>query len=56
MAINLDYSVGGFASSHSGGAQFLMLDSSVRFISENINPLEFQQLADRADGGSPVNF
>ena len=48
--------MGGFASSHSGGAQFLMLDSSVRFISENINSEELQQLADRADGGNPVNF
>ena len=42
--------VGGFASYHEGGAQFVLGDGSVRFISENIDPTLFHQLGDRADG------
>jgi prepilin-type N-terminal cleavage/methylation domain-containing protein len=56
MAVNLDYTVGGFSSLHAGGSQFLLMDSSVRFISENIQPNLFQQLADRADGGDTPEF
>ncbi len=56
MAVNLDYTVGGFDSPHTGGAQFLMMDTSVRFLSENIAPDTFQRLADRADGGPMVEF
>ncbi|QDT56427.1 putative major pilin subunit [Caulifigura coniformis] len=56
VAVNLDYSVGGFDSRHAGGAQFLLLDSSSRFISENISPGLFEQLADRADGGVTAEF
>ncbi|MCA9068000.1 MAG: DUF1559 domain-containing protein, partial [Planctomycetaceae bacterium] len=42
--------VGGFGSYHTGGAQFVLGDGSVRFISENINPEIFQHLGNRADG------
>ena len=41
---------GDFGSSHKGGAQFVLGDGSVRFISENINETTFQRLAMRADG------
>ncbi|MBX3443055.1 MAG: DUF1559 domain-containing protein [Planctomyces sp.] len=41
---------GGFGSQHVGGAQFLMLDGSVRFISENVDRKVFHNLIDRADG------
>jgi prepilin-type N-terminal cleavage/methylation domain-containing protein len=40
----------GFKSLHVGGAQFLMGDGSVRFVSENINYLTYQALGDRRDG------
>ncbi|QDT66515.1 DUF1559 domain-containing protein [Calycomorphotria hydatis] len=40
----------GFKSIHSGGCQFTLCDGSVRFISENINMVTYQQLGDRRDG------
>lgn len=40
----------GFRSRHVGGAQFLLADGSVRFISENINHPTYQSLGGRADG------
>jgi prepilin-type N-terminal cleavage/methylation domain-containing protein/prepilin-type processing-associated H-X9-DG protein len=40
----------GFKSRHTGGAQFLLCDGSVRFISENIDYLTYQRLGDRRDG------
>jgi hypothetical protein len=42
--------VGGFSSYHPGGAQFMIGDGSVRFISETIDQLVYQQLGNRADG------
>jgi prepilin-type N-terminal cleavage/methylation domain-containing protein len=39
-----------FKSMHVGGAQFLLVDGSVRFISENINYATYQYLGGRADG------
>ncbi len=42
--------VGGFNSRHTGGAQFTMGDSSVRFLSKNIDPDVFRRLANRNDG------
>ena len=40
----------GFKSRHVGGAQFVLCDGSVRFISENIDYLTYQYLGDRRDG------
>jgi len=48
--------IGGFASPHVGGAHFLMLSGSVRFLSENISKPLFEQLADRADGQLSEEF
>jgi prepilin-type N-terminal cleavage/methylation domain-containing protein len=42
--------VGGFSSYHTGGAHFGMGDGSVRFISQNINEVIYQALANRHDG------
>lgn len=40
----------GFRSRHTGGAQFLLADGSVRFLSENIHHPTYQHLGGRADG------
>ena len=42
--------VGGFSSLHPGGAQFVLGDGAVRFVSENIDPPLYQRLVNRADG------
>ena len=42
--------VGGPSSYHTGGIQCLLGDSSVRFLSDNINPATFRNLMHRADG------
>ncbi|MFN8707784.1 MAG: DUF1559 domain-containing protein [Planctomyces sp.] len=47
---------GGFSSQHSGGAQFVLADGSVRFISENINAPIFQWLGSRNDGNIIGDF
>lgn len=41
---------GSFGSSHTGGAQFLLGDGSVRFISENIDTQTLHALGNRHDG------
>jgi prepilin-type processing-associated H-X9-DG protein len=46
----------GFKSRHTGGAHFLLCDGSVRFISENIDYLNYQRLGDRRDGGTVNDF
>ena len=48
--------VGGFGSSHTGGAQFALGDGSVRFLSENIDIEVYESLGKRADGTLPVDF
>jgi prepilin-type N-terminal cleavage/methylation domain-containing protein/prepilin-type processing-associated H-X9-DG protein len=40
----------GFKSRHTGGAQFVLCDGSVQFISENIDYMTYQRLGDRRDG------
>jgi prepilin-type processing-associated H-X9-DG protein/prepilin-type N-terminal cleavage/methylation domain-containing protein len=42
--------VGGFSSFHSGGANFLFGDGSVRFLSGGVNQAVLRRLANRADG------
>ncbi len=44
----------GFKSRHVGGAQFVLGDGSVHFISESIDMLMYQRLGNRQDG-EPVN-
>ncbi|HBN76771.1 MAG TPA: hypothetical protein DD473_13315, partial [Planctomycetaceae bacterium] len=41
---------GGFDSEHAGGAQFVLCDSSVRFLSENIDIEVYRNLGNREDG------
>jgi prepilin-type N-terminal cleavage/methylation domain-containing protein/prepilin-type processing-associated H-X9-DG protein len=40
----------GFKSQHKGGAQFVFVDGSVQFLSENIDYTTYQRLGDRRDG------
>lgn len=40
----------GYASYHTGGAQFLLADGSVQFLSENMDYLTYCNLGDRSDG------
>ena len=42
--------VGGFSSFHTGGANFAFGDGSIRFLSQNIDPVLFQKLGNRHDG------
>jgi prepilin-type N-terminal cleavage/methylation domain-containing protein/prepilin-type processing-associated H-X9-DG protein len=46
----------GFSSMHPGGAQFLMADGAVRFISEELENTTYQNLADKDDGNVTPNF
>jgi prepilin-type N-terminal cleavage/methylation domain-containing protein len=48
--------VGGFGSSHVGGAHFAMGDGAVRFISQNINVKTLRDLMNRADGSLMLEF
>jgi prepilin-type N-terminal cleavage/methylation domain-containing protein len=43
---------GGFKSDHTGGAQFVLGDGSVHFISQTVDYLTYQQLGSRNDGES----
>ena len=52
---NWNYSWG-FRSKHPGGAQFLLVDGSTRFISETIDYNTYQRLGGRADGNTLANF
>jgi type II secretory pathway pseudopilin PulG len=40
----------GFRSAHKGGAQFVLCDGSVQFLTENIDYITYQRLGDRRDG------
>jgi hypothetical protein len=48
--------VTGFGSGHTGGAQFLMGDGAVRFISENVSRITFRNLSTIADGNELGDF
>ena len=48
--------VGGFGSFHSGGANFLFGDTSVRFLNENINATIYRNLCNRRDGALLGSF
>jgi len=45
----------GFRSRHFGGAQFLIMDGSVRFVSENVSDTVRGAMASRS-GGETVSF
>lgn len=42
-------STSGYSSYHTGGAQYILADGSVRFLSENINPQTYSRLGNRED-------
>lgn len=46
----------GFSSWHNGGAQVVLGDGSVRFLSENIDPIVFTNLMRRSDGETLGEF
>jgi len=46
----------GFKSRHTGGAQFLLGDGSVRFINQNLDRLTYARLGDKFDGGVVGEF
>jgi prepilin-type N-terminal cleavage/methylation domain-containing protein/prepilin-type processing-associated H-X9-DG protein len=46
----------GFRSMHTGGAHFLLVDGSVRFISETVDHTTYQRLGGRADNRQVGNF
>lgn len=46
----------GFRSLHPGGAQFTLVDGSVRFIAETVDHQTFQHLGGRADGNTVREF
>ncbi len=46
----IDLNTIGFSSWHIGGAQFLLCDGSVKFISENVDPQTLVNISRRADG------
>ena len=50
------YASMGFQSMHDGGVHILLADSSVRFVSENINYALWTNLGDRADGQTVGDF
>jgi prepilin-type processing-associated H-X9-DG protein len=48
--------VGGFASNHTGGAQFAFCDGAVRFVNDEIDRTVFRDLGSRNDGALPGEF
>ncbi|MHC4878341.1 MAG: DUF1559 family PulG-like putative transporter [Planctomycetota bacterium] len=52
----IDLNTAGFSSWHIGGAQFLLADGSVRFISENVDNTTYINLSRRSDGQTIGQF
>ena len=46
----------GFRSMHAGGAHFVLVDGSVRFLNQSVDYFTYQYLGDRADGRSLGEF
>lgn len=46
----------GFGSDHAGGAQFVLGDGSVRFISENVDATTYSRLGTVSDGNTIGEF
>lgn len=46
----------GFKSQHAGGANFVLGDASVQFLTENIDMFTYQKLGDRHDGEAVGDF
>ncbi len=53
---NPQFSNAAFGSQHVGGSQFLMCDGSVKFVSENVDALSYQNAGSRNDGQSIGEF
>ena len=51
-----DFKLRDFGSYHTGGAQFLLVDGSVQFLSENIDYETYCNLGDRLDGQTIGEF
>jgi prepilin-type N-terminal cleavage/methylation domain-containing protein len=49
--LNTPDSSNAFSSVHTGGVQFVLADGSVQFISQNMDGVMIDRIADRADGG-----
>ena len=49
-SINHGYARGKFSSRHTGGAQFVLADGSVRFLSENLSTMTYTRLGSKSDG------
>jgi prepilin-type processing-associated H-X9-DG protein len=48
--LNTPDSSNAFSSVHTGGVQFVLADGSVQFISQNMDGVMIDRIADRADG------
>lgn len=48
--------VGGFASNHPGGAQFVLADGAVRFLTQTLDAKMLENLGNRADGAMMGEF
>lgn len=55
-SFNVWMTSGGYKSDHTGGAQFVMGDGSVQFLSESVDYTTYQQLGSRNDGEATGNY
>jgi prepilin-type processing-associated H-X9-DG protein len=54
--VNNQVTAMGFKSRHVGGAHFLLVDGSVRFVSQNVDFLIYNRIGDRRDGAVVSDF